>query len=104
MPTRLNKVTTALPANDSASRPATLTPNDVHTHDIRPGVRGSLMKVSDHLSVWKLDSTQEPITPVAEPATSMHSCHGVFTDQFIFKNREFEICQVSQASQKNLQT
>ena len=61
-------------------------------------------EVADQLSVWKLDSTQEPIIPVAEPATSMHSCHGVFTDQFIFKNREFEICQVSQASQKNLHT
>ena len=62
------------------------TPNAVHTHD----TRGSLMRSRrSTFCTEAIDSTQEPITPVAEPATSMHSCHGVFTGQFIFKNREF---------------
>ena len=45
------------------------TPNNVHTHDIR----GSLMRVADQLSVWKLDSTQEPITNPRRGASNFHA-------------------------------
>ena len=39
LPTPRNKVTARLPANDSAQDLQLFTPNDVHTHEIRPGVR-----------------------------------------------------------------